>query len=99
MQHKEIRRNQSEHDERIAVEPIDEALKACLPKIFVGCQRDDVAAATMIEIAGVGVVQRVRAKPKTIWRQSHDSEDATDPIVRRASPEAGSMTTVVLNHK
>jgi hypothetical protein len=70
-----------------------------LRQIFIGRQRDDVAAAAMIEISGVGVVQRMRAQPKTVGRQSDDADDAADPIIRRASPEAGPMAAVVLNHK
>ena len=53
----------------------------------------------MIEIAGVGVVQRMRAQPETIWRQGDDAEDAADPIIRRASPEAGPVAAVVLNYE
>jgi hypothetical protein len=44
--------------------------------IFVGGQRDDIAAAPMIEIAGIGVVQRMRPKPETVRRQSHDADVA-----------------------
>jgi len=99
MQHEEVSRNQSKHDERVTVGSIDEALKAGLRQIFIGRQRDDVAAAAIIEIAGVGVVQRMRAQPKTVGRQSDDADDAADPIIRRASPEAGPVAAVVLNHK
>ena len=99
MQHKDVSRNQPEHDERAAVETIDEALKAVLRQILVGRQRDDVAAASMIEIAGVGVVERVRAQPETVRRQSDDADDAADPIICRASPEAGPVAAIVLNHE
>jgi hypothetical protein len=46
----------SEHDERVAVEPIEKALNGCLRELFICRQGDDVAAASMIEIAGVGVM-------------------------------------------
>src|SRR5277367_4254777 len=98
MQHEEVSRNQSKHDERVTVYPIDEALKAALRQIFIGRQRDDVAVAAMIEIAGVRVVQRVAAQPETIRSQGDDADNATDPIIRRPSPEAGPVAAVVLNH-
>jgi hypothetical protein len=41
-------------------------------EIFVGRQRHDVAAAAVIEIAGIGVVQCMAAQPETVWRQSHE---------------------------
>jgi hypothetical protein len=56
MQHEEVSQNQSEHDERVAVEPIEKALNGCLRELFICRQGDDVAAASMIEIAGVGVM-------------------------------------------
>ena len=61
MQHEEISRNQPKHDKRVAVGPINETLKPALRQIFVGRQCNDIAAAAMIEIASVRVVQRVRA--------------------------------------
>ena len=61
VQHKQIGRNHPEHDKRTSVKPIDEALEAGQRAIFVGCQRDDVAAAPMIEIASIRMMQGMRA--------------------------------------
>jgi hypothetical protein len=33
-------------------------------------------------------------RPETIWSQGDDAEDAADPIIRRASSEAGPVSTV-----
>ena len=60
----------TQHQEYVGMNPnittgsrefIDEALKACLHKIFIGRRSDDAAAASMIEVARIRMVQRVRA--------------------------------------
>jgi hypothetical protein len=99
MQHEDVCRNQPEHDKWVAVEAIDEALKACLREIFIGRHRDDVAAASMIEIAGIRMVKRMAAQPETVGRQGDNADDAANPVIRRASTEACPVATVVLNHE
>ena len=52
-------------------------------EIFAHGQRVDVADAAVIEIARVGVVQRVTAPPVIVGRQCQHADDAADPVIRR----------------
>jgi hypothetical protein len=53
----------------------------------------------MVEVARIGVMQRMRPKPEAVRREGDDADDAADPIIGRPSREAGPMAAVVLDHK
>jgi hypothetical protein len=99
MQHKKVSRDRPEHDKRAAVKPVDESVQWFQREIFIGRERDDVPTATMIEIAGIGVMQRVGAQPESVRRQGDDANNPADPIIGRASFEVSAVTTIVLNHE
>ena len=62
-------------------------------------QHIDVADATMIEVAGMRVVDGVGPSPKVIRRQGQHADHPTDPIVGEAMPEKRAMAAVVLDHE
>ena len=50
-----------------------------------------------VEIAGVGVVQRVRPAPAIIGREGQHAERASDPVIAAALGEERPVTAIVLD--
>ena len=99
LQQEKIGRPDAEHHEGMAIEAVAEPLAPAQSQIFSDRQRYDVAQAATVEIAGGGVMGRVRALPIIIGRQGDDAEHAPDPVVDRAMAKEGAVAAIVLDEK
>lgn len=68
-------------------------------EIFAHGQRVDVAGATTLEIARSCVMDGVAMSPIIVGCQSHHTDGAPYPVVRRPMTEECAVATVVLNHE
>ena len=84
LEQEEIAGADPEHHQRMAIEPIGEALAPVEAQVFVDGQRLDVAHASPAEIAGRRMMGRVRALPVIVRGQREDAEGASDPVIDRA---------------
>ena len=67
--------------------------------VFGHGQRRDVADPAFVEIAGRGVMRRMRTAPVIIWRQCEDAEDAASPVIRLSVGEERTMAAIMLDHE
>ena len=98
-QDKGVDRTNAEHHQRVAVKPVQQAPRPGEREILPDRQHIDVADATMIEVAGMRMVDCVGPSPKVIRRQGQHADHATDPIVGEAMPKKRAMAAVVLDHE
>ena len=99
LQQEKIGRPDAEHHQRMAIEAVAEPPAPIESQILFDRQRDDVAQAATVEIAGGGVMGRVRALPIVVGRQGDDAEHAPDPVVERAVTKERAVTAIVLDEK
>ena len=99
LQQEEIGRSQSEHDQRMAVEPVAQAPPHRARAIFLDRQRVDVAHAAAVEIAAAGVMGGVGTAPHVVGRHRDDAGEAADPVVGEAMAEERAVAAVVLDHE
>ena len=52
-----------------------------------------------IEVAGGGMMKRMRAAPAVIGREREHPNDATDPVIGRAAGKKGAVAAVMLDHE
>src|SRR5262249_31167746 len=99
LQNEQIGGPDSEHHERMAVESIEKPAPAGKREIFTYGQRLDIADSAPLKIAGARVMKRVGAAPGIERRKWEDAERASEPVIRKAMPEEGAMSAIVLDHK
>src|SRR5215475_7447909 len=99
LHNKQIPRAKTKHDNLITVEPICEPAPSRQRKILTNSQRRNIADAPPREIARTCVVDRMTPAPSVVGCQRQCPEHATQPVVGGATPEEGTMTTIMLDHE
>jgi len=99
LQEKQIGWPAPEHDHRVAVKTIFQAAPPEKSPVFSHGQGNDIADTAMIEVAGGGMMDRMRAAPPVVRRQREHANDATHPVVHQTVGEKGTMAAVVLNRE
>jgi hypothetical protein len=67
---KQIGRADPEHDQRVAVKAVFQATPAERALVFAHGQRIEIADTAAIEVAGGGVMNRMRAAPAIVGREA-----------------------------
>ncbi len=99
LQQEQIGGAEPEHDDGIAVEAVTETAPPRQCEILLHRQRADVADASLLEIAGAGVVDRMALTPDVVRRQSQRANQAPDPIVYGPPTKKGAVSAIMLNHE
>jgi HemY protein len=61
--------------------------------------RQQIADTAAIEVAGSGMMNRMRAAPAVVGRQREHANDAADPVIRQTAGKKSAMTAIVLDHE
>ena len=81
LQQKQIGRPDPEHDQRVAVKTVFQAAPPGQRAIFAHGQRIEIADTAAIEVAGGGMMDRMRVAPAVVGRQREHADDAADPVI------------------
>src|SRR5579871_2317329 len=98
-QDEQIRGAYAKHHDGMPVQTIKDLTPRRQREKLTHCQRVNVAQAPVIEIARSRMMTRMVTPPVIVWRQSHDTDDPADPIVRNTAAEKRAMAAVVLDHE
>ena len=99
LQQKQIGRSDPEHDQRVAVKAVFQTTPPGKGPVFAHGQRIEIADTAAIEVAGGGVMNRMRAAPAIVGREGEHAKDAADPVIRQTAGKKGAMAAVVLDHE
>src|SRR5436190_8031973 len=99
LQQKQIGRSDPEHDQRVAVKTVFQTTPPGKGAIFAHGQRIEIAGTAAIEVAGGGMMGRMRAAPAVVGREREHANDAADPVIRHTAGKKGAMTAIVLDHE
>jgi hypothetical protein len=99
LQEEQIGWSDPEHDQWVAVKTIFQTAPPRTSLVFADCQGIDIADTAPVEVAGGGMMDRMRAAPPVVRRQREYAKDAADPVVRQTVGEKGAMAAVVLDHE
>ncbi len=88
-----------EQDERIAIEPVSKPRPPRRARVFANRQRRHVTDAAAIQVAGGGVVDRMRFAPVFVRGQRQERDQAADQVVGPSRPEEGVVAAIMLNHE
>ena len=99
LHNEQIGRTQTEHEQRVAVEPIAEPAPTRQGEILAHCQRGDVADAAALEIARACVMDCMASTPGIVGRQRQRADHAPNPVVHNATAEESAVATVMLDHE
>ena len=99
MQQKQIGRSDPEHDQRVAVKTVFQTTPPGKRPVFAHGQRIEIADTAAIEVAGGGMMDRMRAAPTVVGREREHANDAADPVIRQTAGKKGAVAAVVLDHE
>ena len=90
---------ETEHNERVPKQAIAKSAPDGERLKFTHCQRVDIADAPSVKMAGVCMVNRMRAAPVVVWRQRQNTEKPAHPVVRQTIAKEGTMSAIMLDHE
>ena len=96
-QQEQIGRAEAEQNEGVAVEPIEQPLQPSPFPVFANREQVHVTDAACVQIAGGGMMERVRAAPAVIRRQREHAESAADPVIAAPSAQERTVPAIVLD--
>src|SRR6478609_6519871 len=89
----------AEHNDRVPVHPVAQAIPSRPRQVLIHGQRVDVADPAAVKIARCRVMRRVGASPRIVWRERQHPDRAPDPVVGATTMEEGTVTAIMLDHE
>src|SRR6478672_9833215 len=98
-QDEQIRGTHAKHHNRMPVQTIKDLTPSRQRDKLMHGQRVNVAQAPAIEITRTRMMACMVTSPVIVWRQGHDTDDSTDPIIRETAAKERAVAAVMLDHE